>query len=151
MLPELFFILIITLLLVTLLVPFGGYGTHRDRFSGRPVSVEEEPDEVDADAGVGIGVTMVFFFFILFPLIFAGSVWVGPRGPMFMGVSWGPIVAIGFILALMLAAILPRRSKVKRTQSQEEAARETAVGVFGVFFFLLIFVALATVVIGYNW
>lgn len=150
MLLELLFIFLFTLLLVTLLVPVGRYRTYRDRFTGRPVSVGDEPDDVDA--GVGVGMAMLFFFFILFPLILAGNVWIGPRGPMFMGVSWLPIVAIGIILALLLAAILPRRPKVNPAPTpEEEDAEETAAGLFGVFFFLLLFVLLAATVVGYSW
>lgn len=149
MLFELLFIFLFTLLLVSLLVPIGGYHTYRDRFSGRRVSVSEEPDGVEA--GAGAGMAMLFIFFILFPLILAGNAWIGPRGPMFMGVSWLPIVAIGIILALLLAAILPRHPKVNPAKTSDEVAKETTAGLFGGFFFLLLFVTLAAFVMGYNW
>lgn len=149
MLFELLFIFLFTLLLVSLLVPVGGYRTYRDRFSGRRVSISDEPSDVDT--GAGVGMAMLFLFFILFPLILAGNVWIGPRGPMFMGVSWLPIVAIGIILTLLFAAILPRPPKVDPAKTRDEVAEETVVGLFGGFFFLLLFVALAAIVIGYNW
>lgn len=148
MLFELFFIFLFTLLLVTLLVPVGGYRTYRDRFSERPVSVADEPDDIDA--GVGVGVTMLFFFFIFFPLILAGSAWIGPRGPIFMGVSWGPIVAIGIILALMFAAILPRHPRTDRhPDSTEEVAQKAALGIFSVFFFLFLIFAFSVIIYAY--
>lgn len=148
MLFELFFIFIFTLLLVTLLVPVGGYRTYRDRFSGRPLAVADEPDDIDA--GVGVGVTMLFFFFIFFPLILAGSAWIGPRGHVFMGVSWGPIMAIGIILALMFAAILPRRPRAeKNPDSTEEVAQKAALGLFSVFFFLFLIFALSVIIFAY--
>ena len=149
MLFELFFIFLFTLLLVTLLVPVGGYSTHHDRLTGRPASVGDEPEDVDA--GIGIWMTMLFFFFILFPLIIAGNAWVGPRGPVFMGVSWGPIVAIGIILALLLATVLPRRPKPKKEPSQEELTQKTALGLFSIVFFFLLIVLFTVIIAGYSW
>ncbi|MFP4353268.1 MAG: hypothetical protein ACLFRP_09300 [Puniceicoccaceae bacterium] len=150
MLFDILFILIFTLILVALLVPVGGYRTYRDRFDGRRFPAEEEPaDPADVGVGAGVGLTMLFFFLILFPLILAGSVWVGPRGPLFMGVSWLPIVAIGVILVLLLAAVLPRESRTGRTRGEEEDLRRTAAGIFGLFFFLLLIVAVTLIVVAY--
>lgn len=147
MLFEILFILVFTLILVTLLVPVGGYRTYRDRFDGRRFPAEEEPaDPADVGIGAGVGLTMLFFFLILFPLILAGSVWIGPRGPLFMGVSWLPIVAIGVILLLLLAAVLPRESRTGRTRSEEAEIQGAAAGVFGLFFFLLLIAVVALIV-----
>lgn len=148
MLLEIIFIFIFTLLLVALLVPIGGYDIYRRRHPGQRVSVKDEPENVEF--GVGVGLAMLFLFFILFPMILAASIWVGPRGPAFMGVHWGPIVAIGIILALMLAAILPRRPRADETQTPEEVVEKSVVGLFGIFFFIFLVFALTMIVIGFR-
>ncbi len=146
MIPEILFILVFSLLLVILLVPVGGVRTHRDRFTGRRVPVEEDA-EIEA-AGIGVGVTMLFFFLLLFPLILAASVWIGPRGPHLWGVSWAPIVITGILLALLIAAIIPPRSgSVTESASEPEEPVATGVtAVFGLMFFLLFFAAIVLIV-----
>lgn len=67
-----------------------------------------------------------------------------------MGVHWGPIVAIGIILALMLAAILPRRPRADETQTPEEVVEKSVVGLFGIFFFIFLVFALTMIVIGFR-
>ena len=71
-----------------------------------------------------------------------------------MGVSWGPILAIGIILALMFAAILPRRPgtgrKLAEKDKAEEDSQKVALGVFSFFFFLFLVLVFAAVLFGYR-
>lgn len=145
MITEIVFIFIFTLILIGLLVPVGRYRSyHSIAYRNRVAARDEEP----APEGVGIGLTMLFFFFILFPLILAGSFWIGPYGPMFMEISWVPIVVLGILLALLVAALSPReRGPV--TSSATEPEERVAAGLsalFGVAFFFLFFAAVAIIV-----
>lgn len=144
---ELLFIFLFTLLLVYLLVPVGRFTTYRTRLYGRRARVTEEEDEPHPE--VGVGMTMLFFFLILFPLILAGSFWVTPFGPLVWGIAWVPIVAIGLILALLIAAVSPRGRRhvsVRPARPGEEAEEEEeGAALFGVFFFLLLVVAIVAV------
>lgn len=45
------------------------------------------------------------FFLVLLLVIWAASLWLRPIGPVFWGVSWVPLIFIGLIFALLLAAI----------------------------------------------
>lgn len=149
MLPQTLFILFITLLLLVLLVPIGRYRIYRDRFTGRPVAREEEPAEVDAS--IGVGITMMLLFLILFPLLLAGSVWIAPHGPLFMGFAWVPIVVMGVILALVLALLLPRDTRETRDHPETEKSAPTrGLGVFVILYFLLLVLILSVIFIGYT-
>lgn len=45
------------------------------------------------------------FFLLLLLVIWAGSLWVRPVGPVFWGIAWLPLIFIGLAFALMLAAV----------------------------------------------
>ncbi|MFP4069762.1 MAG: hypothetical protein ACLFVC_06230 [Opitutales bacterium] len=145
MIAEIIFILIFTLILVILLAPVGGYGTYRTRVWGRRVPARREDD---AEA-IGLGMTMFFFFFLIFPLLLASNYWITPYGPTFMDVSWVPIIVTGILLALLIAAISPRRPRpgVREITAPEEAAGAGAAALFGLMFFLLLIGAFSLVII----
>lgn len=137
---DIVFIFILTLILVSLLVPIGRYRTYHSYKPRVPASDEEPSSE-----GISAGLSMFFFFFVLFPLILAGSHWVGPYGPMFMGVSWVPILVIGFVLALLIAALSPREAgPVNRAEEETDVTATTGIAaVFGITYFILLFTAIA--------
>lgn len=148
MIAEILFIFLFSLILVALLVPVGRYGTCRTRVHGRRVPVKEQSGE----EFIGVGLTMLFFFFLIFPLILAANAWITPYGPVYMGVSWVPIIFIGLTLALLLAAVSPRRSKVtpvKLDDSPEEEVQQGALAVFGLMFFFLLILAFSIIIAGY--
>ena len=150
MLPEIIFIFLFTLILVALLVPVGRYGSFRTRFRGKRVPVREETElDQPETQEVSIGMTMVFFFLILFPLILAGNYWVTPYGPTFMEISWVPVVAIGILLALLIAAVSPRRPRptsIDATETEEDVAAGAA-ALFGFSFFVLLLLSLAVIIV----
>lgn len=45
------------------------------------------------------------FFLVLLLVIWAANLWIRPIGPVYWGVSWVPLIFIGLIFALLLAAI----------------------------------------------
>ena len=97
------------------------------------------------------------FFLLLFLSIWAASLWVSPMGPMYWGVAWVPLIFIGIIAALLLAAI-PIRSEPKNGEFSNDATEEglrrknygigtaTLSGVFWMFMVIL----MIAVVIGYS-
>ena len=137
--PEILFILFFTFLLVFLLVPVGGYTTYRDRYGHKRV----EPDSGGGDEEIGMGLTMLFFFLVLFPLMLAGNAWIVPYGPVFMGITWVPILVLGLFLALILTAITPRRPRRKPGDSPADVEAKASAGMFGISFFLLLILATA--------
>ena len=139
MIPELLFILFFTFLLVFLLVPVGGYYTYRDRYGRKRVAPESEGGGEE----IGMGLTMLFFFLVLFPMLLAGNRWVVPYGPVFMGVTWIPILLLGLFLALMLAAVTPRRPRGKSTATSDDEIAKRSSPLFGISFFLLMILAVA--------
>lgn len=147
---DLLFVLILTLILVMALAPARA---QRRRYRE------------------GERAGLLFFFFILFFTIWAGGIWVQPFGPPLMGVHWMPFLTIGIIVSLLLLAAIPpaptHRVDSNPTRSttdsagtpshKEEAAlaaerdREVeAAAAFSLFFWMLIGVLLASVIINYS-
>lgn len=147
MIPQILFILFLTLILVALLVPVGRYRRYNPQAYRRDIPAsDEEPEPED----IGIGLTMLFFFFLLFPLLLAGSFWVGPHGPVFMGIPWVPIVVLGILLALLIAALSPREPKrgPQRTTIPEDPVVATGVAAFfGLMYFLLLFAVVVVIAV----
>lgn len=131
MIAEIFFIIILTLILVGVLVPLGGYRAHS--------SADRE-----AHRAAGMGVAVLFYFFILFPLIWAATAWIGPYGPAIMGISWLPVLLVGIVLTLLIAAVSPRT--VRSASATGPAGAATA---FGALFFILVLVGLAAAIAAY--
>lgn len=142
MVPEILFIFLYSLLLVFLIVPTGGYTLYRDRYGRKRVKSESQTTEEE----IGMGVTMLFFFLVLFPLLLAGQRWVTPVGPLFMGIAWAPILLMGVLFSLLIAAVAPRRPRKPRALPPEEEENLKAAPVFGITFFL--FLILAVVLLG---
>jgi len=150
MITEFLFILLFTLLLVILLVPVGGYRTYRTRFRGRRVRLEEpELSQEEEGQAIGIGMMMLFFFFLIFPLLLLGNVWIAPYGPAFMGISFLPLLIFGLLIALLLAAVLPRENRSELPEDPEAEAGKGIAAVFGVMFFVFLFIALASLGVAY--
>ena len=101
---DLILALIIALILTSLLVPLGRF--HSPRTGERGL------------------IGFVFILFLLFVFTWAGGLWVAPFGPVIFGVTWMPFVLAGLILALILAAVLPRREPPRSEHFREGASED---------------------------
>ncbi len=92
------------------------------------------------------------FFIIMLFAVLAANVWIQPVGPYFADVYWLPPLAVGLLIAFILAAAAPSPRARSKIEKHEKMAREdgssVAVGFF--FWFLLVFM-LALVIIGYTY
>ncbi|MFP8489200.1 hypothetical protein ACKGJO_08850 [Gracilimonas sp. Q87] len=85
------------------------------------------------------------FFLVLFLGLWMVSIWMDPIGPSYWDVAWLDFIFIGLIFALLMAAATPRDLYVRRTNP--EAFAEGAVAI-GIFFWLLIIMLIAAIIIG---
>ncbi len=91
------------------------------------------------------------FFIIVLLAVFAADFWIGPTGPYFYeGIYWVPPLAVGLLIALLLAATTPGRKtrselEIEKEEIVEEQKASVALGTF--FWFLFVFM-LVIVVIG---
>ena len=71
--------------------------------------------------------TLVILFGILFLTAWAGGIWLHPVGPTIWGAAWMPFVAVGFVVALLVAAISPNRRPRTVVQAEESAEAKEVV------------------------
>ena len=91
------------------------------------------------------------FFIILFLAIWAAGIWFPKVGPYWGEVYWFPPLAIGILLALILAAATPPSKRPTRNAKIDEEAslpEEPSYLALGIFFWALILILIATVIIG---
>ncbi len=91
------------------------------------------------------------FFLIVFLAAWAGSLWLSPAGPVFLGIYWLPIIMVALLFALLLSAMVPPRPPTQKVETisqvkQEERAVRRA---YNVFFWTLLIGFLAIIVLGY--
>lgn len=103
----------------------------------------------------GLWSSAIFVFFLIFLVSWAGGVWLQPFGWSIWGVYWLPFVAVGLIVALIIAAVsFPGRTRrslkevdpTEREVEDEEFRKSTAYAV-GAFFWVVVIllgVAIAT-------
>jgi hypothetical protein len=65
--------------------------------------------------------TAIILFSVLFLTSWAGGVWLHPVGPTIWGAAWMPFLAVGFVIALLVAAISPGHRPRTRLQAEEMA------------------------------
>ncbi|HJT36226.1 MAG TPA: hypothetical protein VJ783_29665 [Pirellulales bacterium] len=71
--------------------------------------------------------TALILFGVLFLTSWAGGVWLTPIGPQLLGVPWLPFVLMGFVAALLLAAMSPGRPPRTRREAREQAEAQEVV------------------------
>jgi hypothetical protein len=91
------------------------------------------------------------FFVIILLAVFATDAWIGPVGPYFFDeIYWVPPLAVGLLIALLLAATTPSpktRSKIEIEQKELLQTKKTSVAL-GTFFWFLFVILLLVVVLG---
>jgi type VI protein secretion system component VasK len=108
--PSFFFVLLIAMVLTLIFAM--GLGRHRS------------------------GTVLLMFFIILFLATWAGGLWIHPVGPPTWGVPWLSFLIVGFILAIMLAALIPPAPRNRpvagegRPESEEEKKEMVAFNAF---------------------
>ena len=92
-----------------------------------------------------------FLFVLLLMMTWAGGAWVAPFGPMFWGGYWLPFLAVGFVIALLIAAMMPaaRAPRTEREAVDQPGAEEATALVLGAFFWILLIVMIIAVVVRY--
>jgi hypothetical protein len=110
-LTDLFFALLIALLVTGILTPFF-------RRNAAPESSFWPP--------------FLFIFLIMLAFTWAGGVWVTPFGPTLWGGYWLPFLMVAFVVALLLAAMAPHHRRRGGPVAGADPARgvdaEAAVG-----------------------
>ena len=98
------------------------------------------------------GPPLLFLFMIFLFVMWAGSVWFRPMGPIAWGIPWVSLLVVGFFLSLILLAVAipsrrPPRTAREAAAEAEEAAAEGRT--FGVFFWIFLVTILAVSLAGY--
>lgn len=93
---------------------------------------------------------VTFILLILFPALWVAHLWLQPAGPELIGVYWLPLLVVGVIVILMLAATRPPRPRAPVIEVGGEppppSATETA---YGMFFWLLLILLVIAIIAGY--
>lgn len=87
------------------------------------------------------------FFFVIFLGVWSASFWIHPIGSALQHYDWVPLLYIGFIIALLLASVVPVKQKSKQSAQDNKAPDDPKVAL-NVFFWLLILVLLIPIIIG---
>jgi len=90
------------------------------------------------------------FFLIIFLAAWAGSLWISPAGPVFIGIAWLPILFISFLLAILLASFNPPQQPEPKVETISEVKdKEAAVRAFDAFFWILLISLVVIILLGY--
>ncbi len=90
------------------------------------------------------------FFVIVLLAVFAADVWIGPIGPYFYeDVYWVPPLAVGLLIALLLAATTPSpKTRSELDLERKEIADDQTRITVGVFFWFLFVILLVLIIAG---
>jgi Ca2+/Na+ antiporter len=94
----------------------------------------------------------VLVFFLLLVLIWAGGAWLTPIGTPMAGVYWLNFVIVALFLLFLVLALAPPPREKRRVDPIERDAERTAAGTviaFGIFFWVLLVLALVAVALYY--
>jgi hypothetical protein len=84
----------------------------------------------------GIWVTWLLFFAMVLLAAWAGGMWLRPIGPPVRGVYWLPFLVVGLVVALLLAATMPRAPVLHGRAPGPERGPEVEM-TFSIFFWVL--------------
>jgi hypothetical protein len=108
------------------------------------------PARRDEDTAWGAA---IFLFMLLFFVIWAGGVWIGPFGPMLWSGFWLPFLLVGAVISLVVLAVADGRPRERRTPGplpgDDPAQAPRRAAIYGLAFWLLLLVLLAILVFGY--
>ena len=102
--------------------------------------------------GPGPASGFLFFLTMVFLATWVGSVWIHPIGPELWGVPWVPILIIGLIVMLIIAAVLAPVENEEIAPDEEGVAPPTAPGWgCGLIFWLLTAILIVAAIARYTW
>jgi hypothetical protein len=101
--------------------------------------------------GYGWGMGFLMFFVILFLMTWAGGIWVTPFGPLWWGVPWVSFLFVGLLIALVMAALMPKNHRYRTGSPSEQEAKATSETLIAmdVFFWILMIAVVLLLIIGY--
>jgi len=71
--------------------------------------------------------SLVWFLMVVSLFAWVAGVWLKPYGPRWYGVGWVPIVFVGFLIALLLTTVSPRRgSRLSKSLAQKNKVLKEA-------------------------
>lgn len=90
------------------------------------------------------------FFTVILLAVIAANIWISPVGPLFFeNIYWVPPLAVGLLIALLLAATAPSPRLRSRPEAEKNLAREEAKALtLGTFFWFLLAFLIIIIVIG---
>jgi hypothetical protein len=96
-------------------------------------------------------------FVLIFLATWAGGLWLRPFGPLWSGIAWLPFVVIGILLFLLFSAThnpAPPRNRHEtldyfKKVREEEEVEEVAYQSLNIFFWVLISILLAAIILRY--
>ena len=103
----------------------------------------------------GAGPAALFLFVFLLAVIWAGGVWSTPYGPPLWGSYWLPFLIVGLVSALIILALSPdarlpgEAPQVPPGPTDTEIVTAGILGLFGIFFWILLFAAALAVMLRY--
>lgn len=96
--------------------------------------------------------TGLLLFLVLLLTTWAGGIWLSPIGPQVFGAAWLPFVFMGFVAALLIAAMSPGRRPRNRVEAVESAeASEVVDTAFTAFFWIFAVCLLAAITLHYAY
>jgi hypothetical protein len=92
-------------------------------------------------------------FIIIFLASWAANLWIHPIGPQIAGVSFVPLVIVGIIITVILAAVTrpATRNKPAKVEAEQQEPPKEAVNAVtaGVFYWVLLVILIFTIIGGY--
>jgi hypothetical protein len=96
---------------------------------------------------------LFWLFIVLFLATWVGGAWLTPMGPLMGGAYWLPFLVAGIVFTVFLAAFTlpaPRETTVELVDEKEkEAERKAAMTALGIFFWILILLLVAAIIVRY--
>ncbi|MFW5644702.1 MAG: hypothetical protein ACOCZL_02205 [Bacteroidota bacterium] len=90
------------------------------------------------------------FFLIILLAVVTGEAWVEPMGPYYKDVYWLPPLAVGLVIALLLASTTPSpKTRSRIAEKRKESDKKSSALALGTFFWFLLIFMLVLVVLGF--
>lgn len=90
---------------------------------------------------------LFWFFVVIFLSTWTGQLWIKPLGPVTYGINWVPLIAVSLFFSLFMLALISPAAAPQNTDNEEEAPMI----IIGIFFWLIVGVLIASIVLGYSW